>query len=58
MVDLKNTLGLQRDGQRQLVDNLIQLAEKSTVCIGQGNFYEIDYLFISQVGGCMNIIND
>lgn len=36
-------------GDGRIVDALIVLAEKSTICIGERNFYETDYTFICQV---------
>lgn len=49
MVNIKFGLDSNQDESRRIVEDVIQLAEKSTVCIGQANLFEIDYAFACQV---------
>lgn len=34
---------------RETVEDLIQLAKESTICLGESNFFKVDYAFICQV---------
>lgn len=37
------------DGTERIIDALIQQVQDNTICVGQGNFFEVDYAFVFQV---------
>lgn len=49
VVNRKNASDLSKYGSSQAYDSFIQLKRESTICVGEANFFQVDYTFVWQV---------